>query len=154
MISLSSPTALKIEFQPSLLASLWFTLLALLAALSVVALPWPELVKALLLGSVVLWWAGNLRGRALGRGARAVEVLHWEAGWMLRRGGVWCRGELRSATVWPHVCTLLFSLEGGGRCRLWLPPDCAATDDLRRLRVVLRHAPVWGDHSKAPGPLD
>lgn len=154
MTSWSSPSALRVEFQPSLLAGLWFTLLVLLAGLSVVVLPWPVFVKALLLVGLVLWWGGNVWRRALGRGGRAVEALCWESGWLLRRGGAWYRAELRSVTVWPQVCTLLFSLEGGERCRLWLPPDCAVADDLRRLRVVLRHAPVWRSHSKAPGPLD
>jgi len=80
-------------------------------------------------------------------GAADCSALCWDgAGWIWWRGGEQRPVLLQRATIWPGFVLLVFRCaRGGGRRALLLLPDSAARDTLRRLRVYLRHLPVFDE---------
>ena len=62
--------------------------------------------------------------------------------WLLHRGKCTERAALKSATVWRFMVVLNFLGEQGA-CSLVLLPDNCCPQQLRRLRVMLKHRPVY-----------
>ena len=143
--SSSSPAALRVELTPSrrLRAALILVGALALAAVARAALPVP---LRLVLAAAVLAEVLLLLRRHTGLwGGRACSGLVWDgAGWLWLCGAEARPALLRRATLWPGLLLLDFRCEGSRRPHpVLLLPDSAAADDLRRLRVYLRHLPVF-----------
>ncbi len=139
-----SPTALAVEPRPSR----WLTLLQLAAALlALIAIArsgvaWP-LRGAL--AAVLIWmvWS-SLRRQGRFGGRAPCRRLSWRDGRWLWVGadGRSTALRLRRAVVWRHLVVMHFAGPGGPRS-LCLLPDSLDADALRRLRLCLRHLPVY-----------
>ncbi len=86
---------------------------------------------------------------------RVVKMTFRDQGWLLtlagRRSSVdliqapLTQATLTQATVWPWLVVMNFRcLAEGRRYSVIVLPDSAGLDCRRRLRVLLRHLPVWG----------
>lgn len=158
--SSSSPEPLNVEISPSAILRAALIVLALLVlfALAQAALsPWWRVASS---AAVLFYLLYGLRGHTGLWGASACTALRWD-------GTVWWwRGDggdepilLRRATLWPGFILLEFRIEHMGSARMFsvqaflsrtcsrrvllLLPDSASAHALRRLRVHLRHLPVF-----------
>jgi hypothetical protein len=125
-------------------AALLLTAAFALLALARTALPWPALAltAVAVCGDTLLalrrhtgWW-----------GKPAATALRWDgSGWLwIDAGGRHTALTLRHATLWRGLILLRFRCAATGKNRvLALLPDSAERDALRRLRVHLRHLPVF-----------
>jgi hypothetical protein len=137
---LRTPVPIDITLKPSRYWLLFASLVAGLAALAVARLPLsPPLMIVLLL---VLYgyrvWRRHLVARACTRLGYQGEQ------WWLVINGEQTALQLRHATTWQCLVSLGFTEADTTRShRLVLLPDSCSADDLRRLRVLLRHFPVF-----------
>lgn len=149
--SSSSPEPLNVEVFPSSYLRAALIALALLIAFALLRSAIPTLVQMVLILAVFAWTLNLLR-RHTGLWGRAdCSALFWDgAGWIWRRGDEHDPVLLRRATIWPGFVLLDFrGARDGGRRVLLLLPDSAAKDALRRLRVYLRHLPVFCEQEDA-----
>ena len=141
-----SLASLDVELSPSLILRASLLALAPLAwaAIGFSALPMP--LRILLGALVALYLALLLRRHGGCWGGPVCNGLRWDgSGWWWRdRHGVSGPLQLRGATLWPFLLVLDFRAADGRSRPLVLMADSAAADDLRRLRIVLRHAEAFG----------
>lgn len=158
--SSSSPEPLNVEVSSSAILRAALIVLALLVlfALAQAALsPWWRAASS----AVVLFYLlYGLRGHTGLCGALACTALRWDgAVWWWRGGDGDEPVSLRRATLWPGFILLEFRTEHRGSTRMFsvstllartrsrrvllLLPDSASAHALRRLRVHLRHLPVF-----------
>lgn len=144
-----SPAPLSVELRPSthLRNALIGGGCAAGAAICHADLPW--WLRGILLACAAFYLASTLQRQARLRG-----TLRWrDGGWSWRD----CEGaeqslRLREAVLWPGLIALDFvDAENGRRWPLTIVADSADADSLRRLRVCLRHLPVFG--AAVDGPL-
>jgi hypothetical protein len=111
------------------------------AALGCAWISLPRLAFAPVAAGIVLAWAWHL-AQALQRGAGSVRALELAAKGTARwqdRAGQWHESEvLPSSYVSDWLVVVNLGVRGGRGRSLALLPDCAAAEDLRRLRVWLR----------------
>lgn len=136
------PVALSVEIVPSRVSRACLILVAAAAAAAVLhaAIPWPAKLAAIGALSAIALWTGCSQSRSRGR-------LRWREGW------TWTGGDgderplrLRSATLWPGLIVLDFAFadaRGGLTLTLWR--DSLDADAARRLRIHLRHSPVFAE---------
>jgi hypothetical protein len=131
---------LSVTLQPSRIFALILTVVAGTALVcSWISLP--DLAFVPTASGIILAWIWHL-GPALQWGPRAVRSLELESNGDARwqdGSGRWCPAEIRPGSyvsAWLVVVDL--SGPGGARRSLVLLPDCAASEDLRQLRVWLR----------------
>lgn len=136
-----TPT-LTLELRSAPLAWLWLGLLGSLALGACVLLPLPRGLRVALAVGVSVWWLWALWCEYRG-GCGGVSALRWRDGWEVTSGDGWRRAWLEHAVVWPQVVVMRLRTDRGA-VDLWLPPGRAPVSGLRRLRVLLRHGPVWG----------
>lgn len=147
MSSAGSAPPLVLRRKPSRrLAALLFAIHV--AALSGLGLPMliPTWTKAVLAALVVFSGVLSLRRDAGLRTADAVLRLGWSEGeqwWLETRAGARVHGRLREdSLVLPGLVILRLDIEPRGTRSVILPADGTEFDDLRRLRVRLRHEPA------------
>jgi hypothetical protein len=118
--------------------------LPLWAAIWLSALPLP--LQVLFSIAVAAQLVLQLRNHCGSWGGARCDGLRWDGGgwWWRDRSGGENQARLRHATLWPGLLVLNFLDNAGRRRALVLLPDSAAADELRRLRVYLRHADVFG----------
>jgi len=134
---------LTVSLRPSCILALALTLMAG-AALACAWISLPVLALVPVASGITLAWVWHL-AQALQRGKRAVRALelgeHGRARW--QDGS----GQWREADILPSSYVsgwlVVVNLRGEGRrgCSVVLLPDCAAAEELRRLRVWLRWRP-------------
>lgn len=144
--SSNSPVALTVELHPSRWLRFWLAVLGLVAFAAILHSGAPSLLAVPL---ILFTW---LYLTLLSRRARSPRwrALRWDGERWLRisADGRSCVVRLRRAVVWPLLMVL--ELQGpGGKERLVLWPDSAGPDLQRRLRVCLRHLPVYGGVGRA-----
>ncbi len=142
--SSNSPTPLALELRPSrwLAAAQIGAALLALAALLRGGLPLSlKLFAVVLLPLVVLM---SLRLQGLLGGRAPCRALRRESGRWLWIGadGRSVAVRLLRAVVWRHLVVMHFEAPGGRRS-LCLLPDSLDADAMRRLRLSLRHLPVY-----------
>jgi len=139
------PEPLSVELFPSIylraaLIALWAVLLFAV---------WRSALPGVLqgaLGLAITSYIVRVLRRHTGLGGRAdCSALMWDgAGWQWLCGRERRPVVLLRSTVWPGFLLLNFRCARTGKaCVLLLLPDSAATNSLRRLRVYLRHLPVF-----------
>ncbi|MDB6061079.1 MAG: hypothetical protein JWM78_1182 [Verrucomicrobiaceae bacterium] len=142
MKSSPSRTALSVEIKPSRIfyGALCAVVLVALAAIWFAAIP--VLARAGL-GLLALIYAGY----CIRTECQQCGRLQWREGglWQLNAGAERAL-ELRAATLWPGLLVLSFK-EAATRRNLTLTlwRDSLHADDARKLRVHLRHLPVFGE---------
>lgn len=145
--SSSSAEALYVELQPSIYLRIALILLLSLVLLALLrtALPW--VLRAVLMLAALIYGARLLRRHTGWWGAPDCSALLWDgAGWSWLRADDWRPMRLQQATLWSGLLVLSFRCaRTGARRTLVLLPDSAAAHALRRLRVYLRHLPVFSD---------
>ena len=120
------------------------TLFMAIAAIAIAALCYgtiPIALRAAGIVAVLLYSGDGLRRLQLCSG-----WLSWRDSWMWRTANTERALELRSTTLWPGLIVLSFIDAASRRpltMTLWR--DSVAADDARRLRVWLRHFPVFAD---------
>lgn len=141
-----SPTALSVEIRPSRIFCFALSTVALFALAAIFHATVPIVLRAWLATAALLyaWFCLRTHRRQRGR-------LLWHEGWIwIRFDGVECALQLRSATLWPGLIVLQFRdlQTDAAKTRrsltftLWR--DSLDSEAARRLRVYLRHAPVFG----------
>ena len=145
--SSSLPEPLNVELFPSSYLRAALIALALLSLCAVLRSALPLFLQAALMLATAVYTLSLLRRHTGLWGRGACSALFWDgAGWIWRRGDERCPVLLRRATIWPGFILLDFCCpRGGGQRTLLLLPDSAASDTLRRLRVYLRHLPVFAE---------
>jgi hypothetical protein len=130
-----------------LCAALFGLALCALAAIFLSAVDWRgQLLCALLLLAHL--------GLLLHRHRQQSGYLIWRAsGWLwIDRQGEECVLDLQSTSVWPSLIVLRFRTAKTGKvCTFTLLRDSLAVDAQRRLRIYLRHMPVFVDISADMG---
>jgi hypothetical protein len=144
--SSSLPGPLRIDLRPSLYLRLALIALGalLLAAIVQTALPWSS--RCALAVAVSLYLYLLLRCHTGLWAPPACTGLLWDgAVWFWLDGGGQQPVVLQQAALWPGLIALEFRRAGSRRrCALLLLPDSADADAQRRLRIYLRHLPVFG----------
>ncbi len=131
---------LTVTLRPSGILALALTLMAG-AALASAWISLPGLALAPVAAGIALAWASHL-AQALQRGSRAAHALeldeHGRARWQ-DGSGQWQEAEVLPSS-YASTWLVVVNLRAGGRGErsLVLLPDCAAAEELRRLRVWLR----------------
>lgn len=145
--SSSLPEPLNVELFSSSYLRAALIALALLSACALLRSALPLFLRMALILAATVYTLYLLRRHTGLWGRAACSALLWDgAGWIWRRGDERCPVLLRRATIWPGFILLDFRcLRGGGQRTLLLLPDSAASDALRRLRVYLRHLPVFAE---------
>ncbi|WP_145999254.1 hypothetical protein [Oceanicoccus sp. KOV_DT_Chl] len=74
------------------------------------------------------------------------QLVYRDQCWQLITGDKTVLADLYQATVWRSLVVMNFCAIGdGSKCSLILWPESAAKQQLRQLRVMLRHYPVYRD---------
>ncbi len=137
-----SRSAPSVELRPS--RAIYLTLIAL-ALGAIAATLVADLPRLWRIGAVI----GELgyTGYCLRQQARQRGRLQWREGWRWQpHDGIEQLLQLQSATVWPGLIVLVFRDAVARRSlTLALWRDSLDADAARRLRVVLRHSPVFGE---------
>jgi hypothetical protein len=139
--SSSSPAPLAIELRSSRALALWLVAVGALAALALLVSGAPIALKLALLAALGLYLTALLRRQRRPR----CRGLRWDGErWrLIGADGRSAVLRLRRAVVWPLLLVLEF--RGAGHTEfVLLLPDSAEPEQLRRLRVYLRHLPVYG----------
>lgn len=132
--------ALRIELRPSRILRGALIALAAIVLMAIYRAALPHALQGALGALLVIHLLYSLR-----RETRCSGLLSWRSGQWL-----WMDGHarehrlyLRAATAWRVSIVLRFREQDGGAQVFTLLPDSAARDALRRLRVGLRHMPVF-----------
>ena len=128
-------TPLELELSPSQRQTYVLIFIHLLAVLSILLLPWPIILRWLLVLAVLavsVW---------LSRKKKLYDLIVWQAGnhWLLKSKNSSTTAELLTEsfmTSW--LIILLFKVENHGRCAVLIWPDSVRPDVFRRLRVRLK----------------
>ncbi|HSB96901.1 MAG TPA: protein YgfX [Spongiibacteraceae bacterium] len=137
-----SPEPLRLELKPSRYLRIALSLLALCAVMAILHSALNIYVRCSCVVFLLLHWRALLQ-----RHAQSPGCLLWQSDTWLWSGATHENLlTLRHATVWPGLIVLRFCEEGSGKTRVFsLLPDNLTSDMQRRLRMHLRHMPVFGD---------
>lgn len=140
MTSSLSHVPLTLEFRRSCWAAAWLSLLGAMSMSACWILPWPAWTAVLVSVLLVVWYWWAMRRHALMRGP--VSAVRWSRdGWQVARDDCWQPATLLAATVWPPMVMLRLS-SAGGAVNCWLPPGRVGAQQLRQLRVILKHGSI------------
>lgn len=118
---------------PLLAAYIVISHFAALGALTMTALPGS--LSALLAVLIALHFGFSWR-----RHWRRSFLIYDSCGWRYRDAERdWIMHPAGENVIWPWLLILNFRTDSGRRLSLVLPPDAAVRQDLRRLRILLRH---------------
>lgn len=138
-----SPAPLRVELYPSRRLQGLLVALAVFIQLAILQAAVPLSLRLALSAALSLHLLHLLRVAARCRGC-----LSWRGEYWLWAGGGASAGRflrLRQATAWPGLIVLRFREWPRGAEEVFvLLPDSAAPDAQRRLRIALRHMPVFG----------
>lgn len=136
--------ALEVELKPSSWIRFFFFLVQFFAVLAITMLASPWLWVALLIWAGLIW-----RYRYLLSQQGAIK-LKWDgAGWHYRSGERCEQLRLNHAVIWSWLVILNTSkADNSQHIPIVIFPHQCDVEQLRRLRVILRHQPVFGEDSK------
>ncbi len=137
--------AFNLAITPSVACAAYLIALHILIGVALMYLALTPMVLTLLLilimfHSVYCLWRYCSAGHT--RWVDSVEYSHQV--WLLHRGGDVEPANLKSATVWRWMIVLNFVGESRACHSIVLLPDSSSSQQLRRLRVLLKHRPVYG----------
>ena len=134
-----------LSIAPSKSIAAYLTALHFLLILSLFYLPLSAGLVSLLV-AVIVMHCGYCLWRYCYSGHRSwIDGLEYsQQTWLLHRGQEIERVILKSATVWRWMVVLNFRSKSWHGCSLLLLPDNTHRQQLRRLRVMLKHRPVYG----------
>lgn len=137
-----SPEPLRLELKPSRYLRIALSVLALCALAAILHCALNIYLRGSCAVFLLLHWRALLR-----RYAQSPGCLLWQSDTWLWIGTTHERVlALRHATLWPGLIVLRFCEEGSGTARTFsLLPDSLTHEMQRRLRMHLRHMPVFVD---------
>lgn len=143
-------TPLLLEITVSRWGIAYIGLLHILVLVAVFYFPFSllyQLIVSLLVFAHCLWC---LRGWLFPAGKKPLDALGFaDSQWQLYREEELVTVELVQSTVWTWLVVLNFrEADSRKKHSLVLWPDSANEQQLRRLRIVLRHLPVYGNGSR------
>jgi hypothetical protein len=138
-----SAPSVRLELRPSRLAGAFIVVAHLATAMLVAWLPVAaplRMLGVIVVGAHTLWALRSAARRELGSSIIAVELASDRHVTLVRRDGRRIEGRaVADSYVGERLATLVVRPDGTWRkCSLWLLPDMAAPEDLRRFRVLLR----------------
>ncbi len=141
-----TPNALRVEIRSSNHVFAVLSVVALIATAAIfhAQLSWPLRFSFIGLIGAYTGYCWRVQKRQRG-------MLQWHSGWSwIDDKNVKRTLQLRHATVWPGLIALRFYDAGRKRHIAFtlLPDSFVSTDDARRLRVHLRHFPVFDSSPK------
>lgn len=95
--------------------------------------------------AIIAHWIYSLWRYASSSSPRWVQQIHWvDDSWLLLVAGQQHSAQLLQATVWSWLIVLNFRCRDSGcRYSVMVLPDSTDVEQRRRLRVIIRHMPVW-----------
>jgi membrane-bound toxin of toxin-antitoxin system len=140
---MKSASSVRIELRPSRIAGAFVVVTHLATAMLIAWLPIAASLRALaaiVVGAHCVWALRSTASRVLRSSIVSAELAADRRVTLVRRDGRRISGRaLADSYVGERIATLIVRRDGSWRSdALWLLPDMAAKEDLRRFRVLLR----------------
>jgi hypothetical protein len=132
----------KIDLRKSNLLFCFLTLIHLLAIVLILACPVSRVIKGVFTFLIASHYAWALYEYVFRLAASSLQSLRWDGQqWLLVcNDGSYCAQLMHDSVVTHWLVLLRFRLASGGKSRVAVIfNDAADTDELRRMRVFLRH---------------